>query len=216
MRKIIALVLVAMLLIPAVAIAQPQTSEGDDSDTITRAEFSKIVVELGGRLSVSFFPRDTEFVDVTIDHWASGYIHQLAGNIVRGDGDGNFRPDDAILIEEAITMLVRLLGGQSQVIVADGFPYGYIIVADELFGLMEEVDFTSGEYATRDLVQKLVNASLDTPIFFSHAHANAPHGSGAFLADGIGGNPLQTLRTSAWHNSPIYFNGENWVMLESE
>lgn len=209
MKKLIICFLIVALLIPNFVIAQ------ETENTLTRAEFSRIVAEMIAWQEVQ--PRgDWErfwFTDVPIEHWAFGYIYELfIVDAVRGDGNWNFRPYDKILIEEVITILARTvrvnrMDWDDRYHYPSNFPYFYIEVAEKV-GLTSGVELTVGEYATLDLVRTLINRTLDTPTF---VHT---WGAGNFLADGNDGRFLRTLRIRIWDNQPIYFDGTNWIMLD--
>ena len=91
---------------------------GDDKgnfrpdDTVTRAEFSKIAVHLLGLSDVAESSKEvSKYPDVSIDHWANGYINvATAQGLIIGDDTGTFRPEDGISYQEANTILIRLLG----------------------------------------------------------------------------------------------------------
>lgn len=75
---------------------------------ITRAEFAVI---LGNYLGISRDVGKTSFVDVSSEHFASGYIEDLAQkHIINGYGDRIFKPDNTITRAEAVTMINRALG----------------------------------------------------------------------------------------------------------
>jgi len=221
MKKIIAFLLVAMLIIPTFVVGE----NGENFDnTVTRAEFARIVAGLLG-LSEIIRQAETLFVDVPIEHWASGYIASatvLGGygrdgggrGIVRGDGNSRFRPDDAILVEEAIAMLVRALGYAIMVNFFGGFPDGYAFAA-ERSGLTENIEFEFGEYATSELIYKLVNHALDTPLMMLIVPwPILPHNFA--IMDGLDDRPLMTLRTHHWDNASVYFDGWDFVILDEE
>ena len=53
----------------------------------------------------------TAFPDVPSDHWATGAIsvaHQQG--MVVGDDVGTYRPDDPVLLQEAVAIIVRAMG----------------------------------------------------------------------------------------------------------
>ena len=72
-------------------------------DTITRAEFVKILVEafqVTGEGSV-------DFSDVSVENWVYPYLERACANgLVLGDG-GLFRPDENITREDAALMALR-------------------------------------------------------------------------------------------------------------
>ncbi len=138
---------------------------GDDAgnfrpnDTVSRAEMATIVVRISGMES-SVIAGETEFDDVPSSHWASGYI-KLASNmgIINGDGDGKFRPDDKVTYNEAVKMLVCVLGYGVKAVEVGPWPTGYLVTADDL-KINDEVLVQTGQ-ASRETVAKLVANSLD-------------------------------------------------------
>lgn len=79
---------------------------------VTRAEFVKMAVcasvykdDSGVRPSYSLFP------DVSASHWCSGYIKTaLDAGFVNGYIDGTFRPSAEVKLEEAVNVVLKLLG----------------------------------------------------------------------------------------------------------
>ena len=54
---------------------------------------------------------NVKFNDVPAGNWATGFISWCAAkNIVRGYGDGNFKPDNNVTYDEALTMVCSVLG----------------------------------------------------------------------------------------------------------
>lgn len=89
--------------------------EGDGDDTfrpddyITRAEFTKIAVSFFK--NVDDYDYENTFTDVDPDKWYAKYIAAAkAMNLIQGDGDDTFRPDDYITRAEACTIVNRTLG----------------------------------------------------------------------------------------------------------
>lgn len=83
------------------------------AETITRADFARTVYKLVSYKSGNSAPIVTEppFSDVGIYHFAAGEIEYLKNeNIFQGLGDGTFRPEDHISIEQAVTVLFRVAG----------------------------------------------------------------------------------------------------------
>lgn len=103
--------------------------------TVTRAEMATIVVKT---LKLEPAAAMNVFDDVAIDHWANGYITRaVAEEIVVGDGNGNFRPEDKVSYAEMYTMLVKVLGYTPN---GDIWPTNFTTRA-------REIGLTSGIYA---------------------------------------------------------------------
>ena len=80
---------------------------------VTRAEFLKMAIcastykdsALNTQLKISLFP------DVKNSHWAAGYINTaINAGLVNGYLDGTFRPSNNVKLEEAVAIVLRLLG----------------------------------------------------------------------------------------------------------
>ena len=76
---------------------------------ITRAEMAAIVCRMIEKEADAEKEKgETDFEDVDAKHWASGYINIASDEgIIKGDGNGKFRPSDNVKHEEAIKMIVN-------------------------------------------------------------------------------------------------------------
>ncbi len=87
-------------------------------NTITRAEFTKMIVTLlGGDKASEPFGAYTRFGDVPSTSWAARYINYAARSkedgglgLIKGYTDGSFRPENNINYAESVTILLRALG----------------------------------------------------------------------------------------------------------
>lgn len=133
--------------------------------TITRAEFAAVAVRVKGLEDAANAAKGlaTGFTDVAPTFWASGYVG-TAGKlgIVNGVGNGLFAPNAPVKYEEAITMIVRALGYEAEAQVKGGYPYGYLIVANDR-GLLDDVKGTQGTPASRGIVAQITDNALEIP-----------------------------------------------------
>lgn len=97
------------------------------------------------------------FKDVKSSHWASEYIRlAVEEGWASGYTDGTFRPDQTITLEEACTMVLRLLGYDSSAL-AGSFPAAQLNKASAL-GLREQISVKQGGLMTRaDCAQLFYN-----------------------------------------------------------
>ncbi|WFA08522.1 S-layer homology domain-containing protein [Tissierella sp. Yu-01] len=133
---------------------------------ITRAEFAAVAVRAKGLANAAKAAEGlpTGFTDVPTWNWASGVVGTAAkAGIVNGVGHGLFAPQAPVKYEEAITMLVRALGYEASATAKGGYPYGYLIVANEI-GLLDEVKGTQGVAATRGIVAQMTDNALEIPL----------------------------------------------------
>jgi len=133
-------------------------------EQITRAQFAAIVVRVKGLEAAAQAAKGTTaFSDVAAGSWASGYINIASKmGFVKGMGDGTFAPNSPVTYEQAVTMVMRALGYEEAANARGGYPYGYLIVANEN-GLLDSVRGTQGAPAPRGLVAQLVDNALEIP-----------------------------------------------------
>jgi len=88
------------------------------------------------------------FEDIeSVEEWAGDSIYSMAEKgLLKGDGNGNFLPNKSINHGEVVTILIRMLDLELEVEVdailpewldeeeVDSWMYGYIALADEIFG----------------------------------------------------------------------------------
>ena len=92
---------------------------GDDTGaltpqgTFTRAQAAKIVtyMSIGNNAAERLTPSGGIFSDVPANHWASKYIaYAYQAGILSGDGDGKYRPEDAVTGAEVAKLMNTVLG----------------------------------------------------------------------------------------------------------
>ena len=121
---------------------------------ISRAELLTIISRVQGYSGESKDP--APFDDVPESHWANGYISFAAEKgIISGDGNGKFRPDDKVLYEEALKMLVCMFELDKDM---DGNDLDKYVEVAENAGLCENLISTPGSNIIRgDVVMALYN-----------------------------------------------------------
>ncbi len=127
---------------------------------VTRAQFVKMAVGASTskqtaqdtKLSVSLFP------DVKNDFWAAGYIYVGVKNgLITGYLDGTFKPDNNVKLEEAVTIVLKLLGYTDNEVMG-AYPNSQIAKYQSL-GLDTKINAKVGENLTRlECMQLLYNA----------------------------------------------------------
>lgn len=129
-------------------------------DNILRSEMAKVAVYSIGLEDVVVSSQGaTKFPDVPADHWATGAINVAdQQGMVIGDDVGTFRPDDSVLFQEAVAIIVRALGYEPAAEDRGGYPSGYMYIAstNQLF---KGIDATATAPAKRgDIAQLVFNA----------------------------------------------------------
>lgn len=80
-------------------------------NTVTRAEFVKMIINASPHKDSAVSSGVSVFPDVTSGHWAAPYISAAVKNgYVNGYLDGTFRPENEVKLEEAVTVVLKMLG----------------------------------------------------------------------------------------------------------
>ncbi len=135
------------------------------NDTITRAEFAAVICRaLGLGDAAVGIGGSTRYYDVPQGHWATGYINMATQQgIINGDPEGTFRPEDPVLYEEAVKMVVATLGYTPAAMRDGGYPTGFITIASQE-RILKNVTGTNGSRAPRSMVAQMTFNALEVPI----------------------------------------------------
>ncbi len=150
------------------------------NQNVTRAQMAVVACRiLGKEPEAKALAGKTEFNDVTDAHaWATGYInYAVANKIFVGDGDGNFRPDDNVKYEEAVKVIVCVLGLDKDVKIDPTDWSKEYIEAAEKANLVQKLAGKKGEAMLRSDVAVLCDASvtaLETAVETTVATTAAP------------------------------------------
>ena len=182
MKKIISLLITASIMFSCVTsfavtlneeviaslLNQLDIMKGDEDgnlrlyDHISRAEFSKVAIATSAyRNGVAKNITISPFKDVSYTHWAAPYIKLAVTNkYISGYPDGTFLPENNLLYEEALTIMLKILGYTDDDF-GSSWPYGQIALAVNL-ELIKNIDASAGMPITRREVMQLVYNALDT------------------------------------------------------
>ncbi len=130
---------------------------------VTRAQMAVVACRvLDKEAEAKALAGKTAFNDVTDAHsWATGYInYAVANKIFVGDGDGNFRPDDNVKYEEAVKVIVCVLGLDKDVKIDPTDWSKEYIEAAEKANLIQKLTGKKGEAMLRSDVAVLCDASV--------------------------------------------------------
>lgn len=178
MKKILfsILLILSFLVIPAYAeeapdgvlslLSQLEIMQGDPdgnlrlNDPVTRAEFTKMAVASSSfRNSVAKSLSISPFPDVTYQHWSAPYVRVgVTNGLVSGYPDATFRPDEGVLFEEGVTIMLRVLGYTDSDF-GVSWPYGQLGLAQNL-DMTPDVSASAGEVMNRRQVAQLIYNSL--------------------------------------------------------
>lgn len=130
-------------------------------DAVSRAEFTKVAVAASkSKNTVAEGLKISPFSDVPYTHWSAPYVKAgVSAGLIQGYLDATFHPDDTVSYEEALTILLRVLGYTDSDF-GVSWPYGQLSMADDL-EITKNVDANIGDALTRREVAKLVYNTLN-------------------------------------------------------
>ncbi len=127
-------------------------------DKLTRAQFAKIIINASSyRNSVPSKSRTSPFRDVPYTCWAAPYVSVAASNgLIKGYPDSSFMPDKNVTLEEAVTIILTVMGYKSEDF-GSSWPYGQLSTANGI-GLLKGCSAQAGTEITRkDAMQIIYN-----------------------------------------------------------
>ena len=147
MKKIISLLLTAVMLIPSANFASAEDTDysrdiaiisslgfmeenKNHDDVMTRSEFTKAVTKLMGIENIS--SAELYFDDVDADDECYSYVSVAAQFGIIHGSDGNFYPNRKITYLEAATILVNVLGYKDYAILDGAYTIGYLKTAEDI------------------------------------------------------------------------------------
>lgn len=141
--------------------------------SVNRAEFTAFVVRLMGlEDAANSWGGEATFVDVPDSHWAKGAIGLASSmGFIQGVGDGKFEPDRGVTRNEAVKILVSVLGYQEFAERDGGFPDGYNKMAYEI-DLFKRISLSNSSYLNRRDVCVLLYGALDVKVFDEITNVN--------------------------------------------
>ncbi len=132
---------------------------------VTRAEMAKLIACIQGFGETANGNTATAFTDVPATHWASGYIANASGmGIINGYGDGTFGPEDPVLYEQAVKMIMAALGYTPYAEKNGGYPTGYLAAAQSADVTVGVSNAAVGKEANRGTIAQLLANAIDTPL----------------------------------------------------
>ncbi len=164
---------------PVQILAALEIMVGDDDgafrldDNIKRSEVAKMAIHALGLEDIADSRKgESKFPDVSVDHWANGYINlATAQGLIVGDDEGNFRPNDSITYSEAMAIFVRALGYEVMAEDKGAYPEGHVVVAGSI-GLTKNVQGATNAPITRGNVAFLTNNSLTVGLMEKVGYGN--------------------------------------------
>lgn len=131
--------------------------------TVTRAEAAKLIVSALG-LADQAAGSTASFTDLAGYDWAEGYIgYAEALGVLKGDGNGKYRPGDTVSYNEFATIVVRALGYTDESLPGT-WPANYVSKAKTL-GVLADITGAGGANGSnRGDCAIMLNNALELPI----------------------------------------------------
>ena len=131
---------------------------------VTRAEFTKVSIMASSfRNAVPETSTTSPFGDVPFTLWSAPYVALAVDNgIISGYPDSTFRPENPVLLEEAVTICLKLLGYTSSDY-GKVWPSGPISLARSL-DLLKNIEKSTGENLQRRDVMLLIYNTLNAKV----------------------------------------------------
>ncbi len=138
-------------------------------NTVTRAEFAKMVVEALGKGEAAASSSYTKFADAQ-GHWAAGYIEAgVAAEFINGYDENTFGPDDTVTFAQAVKMLVGAAGYESWAQQAGGWKAGYMSYGSSL-GIISGVKVAEDAALTRAECATLIANAMKAPLLITDGY----------------------------------------------
>lgn len=132
---------------------------------VTRAEMTALLMRMLNLSISGVTVTDTGFVDVAPDFWAAYDIKTAASQkIINGYGDGKFGPNDPVTYEQAVKMIVAMLGYEMRAASNGGWPNGYLKVARDDLKMLAKTEMTQNQPAPRKIIAQLLFNALEVKL----------------------------------------------------
>ncbi len=128
-------------------------------NNVTRAEFTKMALCSSTlKNSIKTGSAASPYIDVRSSHWAAGYVVTAVENgFIKGYLDGTFKPDNQVTLEEAATVMLRVLGYSE--LDSANYPTAQLAKYAEL-GLGNGISASQGQALTRRECMYLIYNTL--------------------------------------------------------
>lgn len=142
----------------------------DFDSTVTRAQMAVYITRMLGLSDVLDGSSTlSQYSDVKEDYFAFANINTVSKlGIFKGFEDGSFRPEEPVSYEQAIKMLVSVLGYDVYAMNKGGYPVGYLVVAADK-KLTKDIAGDAGAAMTKGTLVQLLYNALDVDLMEASA-----------------------------------------------
>lgn len=172
---------------------------------LSRAEFAKLAaIACGFKASNIEGVEKVDFSDISSSHRAEPYITFCqVSNIIDGNDDNTFRPNDFVSYSEAIKICLSLSGYSSGITFDNKTRYTPRINSAYSNGLIETEDIDHAKKITRQEAATLISSAIDLPLCIITGFET--NSEGQFIPtysilDGSNGTTFKSLYTEHFKN----------------
>ncbi len=135
------------------------------TEEITRGEMVQLLINTLHLKNAAYGPREEElFSDVPEDHPNADAIYMAqAMKHVAGFGDGTFRPEKSVTAEQAVKLVVSMLGYRPVAEANGGYSVGYLQTSAQI-GLTDGFTMSAGAPITRAEAAQLLEKAMYLPV----------------------------------------------------
>ena len=167
---------------------------------VTRAEFAAMIVRMMGLNDGMPQADDLPFDDIS-DSWAVNEICLVTElHYMNGVGGGKFDPQGNVTCEQAVKVMVSILGYEPLAEEAGGYPTGYLSVANQNV-LLKNVQAQSDAEMTRGSLAVLIENALETPMLVP---VYKQDGEMSYAKSGTGDTEEQTILEDVLRLQKVY------------
>ncbi|MBU5451284.1 S-layer homology domain-containing protein [Acetivibrio sp. MSJd-27] len=143
---------------------------------MTRGEFAAVIARTMNMEEVfSANSNKNIFSDVPAANQFAGYINTLYDmGLISGTSPTEYKPDDPILYEQAVKIIVNLVGYTPLAEGKGGYPYGYILTAEELGITNSLKERNVGENAKRITITQILYNALEIDMMVATSAGDTP------------------------------------------
>lgn len=181
MKRMVSLILSAVMLLMSVSLVGAETAQPDYTDAAKRLSIYNVMQGKGAdkgfapydfitraemaRIGAAVLNSDVQnssgslFCDIAENYWAIGYINVMANQgIIMGYPDGTYRPENNLTFAETVTVILRLLQYKTAQL-GNHYPDAYIAKAKDL-GICEGMSYNPTDYVSRASVAIMLDKAL--------------------------------------------------------
>lgn len=136
-------------------------STADPEAYVSRGEFTSMAIKTFG-YEANAGVGNSAFADTENSQYNSDIVTAAAIDIVRGDGEGSFLPNEHVSYTQALRVMLAGMGYEQAADISGGFPSGYVKIAQDL-GITKNVTPGSDRIKMGDLIM-LIDNCLEAPL----------------------------------------------------